>query len=93
MSRSYEVFSDALGRLRTAHAAEGYEYATSQTYCPASDGPTDQCDICTVLRVLPRTFRGYVRAAEASTWDRATPEAQKALARETAALEAIEDSL
>lgn len=39
----------ALARLHARHKPEPYEFKTTQTYCPASDGPTDQCDVCTVL--------------------------------------------
>jgi hypothetical protein len=42
-------FDAALARLRESHAPEDYEFETEQTYCPASDGPTDQCDVCIVL--------------------------------------------
>lgn len=38
-----------LATLRQAHAPEPYEFPTKQTYCRASDGPTDGCDVCALL--------------------------------------------
>lgn len=39
----------ALARLREEHEPKEYDFETDQTYCPAADGPTDRCDVCTVL--------------------------------------------
>jgi hypothetical protein len=51
-------YDAALKRLRVAHEPQAYEFKTSQTYCPAFDGPSDQCDVCMVLTPPKDAWQG-----------------------------------
>ena len=60
----------AFERLKRAHEAVPFEYETDQTYCPASDRATEDCDVCSVLATVQKHMnkRGeYITACQNST--------------------------
>lgn len=66
--------------IEQAHAPQPY-FPTGQTYCPASDVPSDQCHTCIVLAREPLIRADERRRALEDAADRANEMAANATAR------------